>query len=158
MPVLLARACVTECNGSGNPLDFPADPCHTNSMKNKTALSNLAANGTPLDLLVAQVQGQVTVKKLRRRGPRKGETLSRGQAGGRPAADGNRPVGQHVACNGGWAANGQVGYGAQKIANADAAKARFDRVHASEARARAVDRAAEREAAAYAALDALLEG
>ena len=127
-------------------------------MKNNQAMnpSDLAANGTPLDLLVAQVQGQATVKKLRTRGPRKGETLSRGQAGGRPAADGNRPVGQHVACNGGWAANGQVGYGASKPVRAEAAKATFDRLHAADRKAEARRRTAEREAAAYAALDELL--
>ena len=130
------------------------------NMKNETAmdLTTLAATGTKLDLAIAEAQGKVTVKKLRTRGPRKGETLSRGQAGGRPTADGNRPVGAHVACNGGWAANGQVGYGAQKISNSEAAKARFDRVHASEARARAAERRAEREAAAFAALDELLGG
>jgi len=125
-------------------------------MKNKTSLSQLAATGTALDLALAEVRGQATVKRLPRRGPRKGESLTRGQTGGRPSPDGNRPVGQHVACNGGWAANGQVGYGAQKIANAEAAKARFDRLHASEARARAADRDAEREAAAAAAIYELL--
>ena len=128
------------------------------SMKNETAMdiSNLAANGSALDLALAEVRGQATVKKLRTRGPRKGETLSRGQAGGRPAADGNRPVGQHVACNGGWAANGQVGYGASKPVRAEAAKATFDRLHAADRKAEARRRAAEREAAAYAALDELL--
>ncbi len=123
-----------------------------------TDLSKLAANGSALDLALAEVRGEVTVKKLRTRGPRKGETMGRGQAGGRPAADGNRPVGAHVACNGGWAANGQVGYGASKPARTEAAKATFDRLHAADRKVEARLRAAEREAEAFAALDELLEG
>ena len=122
-----------------------------------TDLSKLAATGTKLDLALAEVRGEVTVKKLRTRGPRKGETLSRGQAGGRPTTNGNRPVGAWTACNGGWAANGQVGYGAEKIANADRAKVTFDRLHAADRRAEARARAAEREALALAALDELLD-
>ena len=119
-------------------------------------LTKLAANGTKLDLALAEARGEVTVKRLRTRRARKGETLTRGQAGGRPTADGNRPVGAWTACNGGWAANGQVGIGAAKPANAAAAKARFDREHAADRRAEARARAAEREAAAFAALDELL--
>ena len=114
---------------------------HTKYMEN---LTQLAATGTALDLAIAEAQGLVTVKKLRTRGPRKGETWRKGQTGGRPTPDGNRPVGAHVACNGGWAANGQVGIGAQKPARADAAKRTFDLVHAADRKAEARLRAAER--------------
>jgi len=123
-------------------------------------LSQLAANGTALDLLVAEVQGEAKVKKLRTRHARKGETLGRGQAGGRPVADGSRPTGAYVACNGGWAANGQVGYGAQQVSDLDAVKAKYTRVKNSEraeyVREQAAILRAEREAKAYAALDELL--
>ena len=125
-------------------------------------LSQLAA-ATSLDLLVAEVQGVAPkVKRLRTRHARKGETLGRGQAGGRPVADGNRPTGAYVACNGGWAANGQVGYGAQQVSDLDAVKAKYTRVKNSEraeyVREQAAILRAEREAKAYAALDELLEG
>jgi hypothetical protein len=123
-------------------------------------LTQLAATGTALDLALAEVRGQVTVKRLRTRHARKGETLNRGQAGGRPTADGNRPVGAHVACNGGWAANGQCGQGAQMVDDLDAVKARYARVKAVENREAAREAAArclaKREADAFAALDELL--
>jgi hypothetical protein len=131
-------------------------------MKNNQAmnLSDLAANGTALELAIAEVQGVAKIKRLPTRGPRKGETLSRGQAGGRPSPNGNRPTGAYVACNGGWAANGQVGYGAQQVSDLDAVKARYARVIGAEkreaAREEAARRRAEREAAAFAALDDLL--
>ena len=124
-------------------------------------LTQLAATGNALDLALAEVRGQIPpVKRLRTRHARKGETLNRGQAGGRPAVDGNRPAGQWVACNAGWAANGQCGQGAQMVADLDAVKARYARVKAVEnreaAREAAAERRAEREAAAFAALDELL--
>ena len=131
-------------------------------MKNNQAmnLTQLAA-GSSLDLLVAEVQGTAPkVKRLRTRHARKGETLSRGQSGGRPVVDGNRPVGAHVATNGGWAANGQVGQGASMVSDLDAVKARYARVIGAEkreaAREQAAERRAEREAKAFAALDELL--
>ena len=136
--------------------------CHTINMKNETTmnLSKLAATGTRLDLALAEVQGKLTVKRLRTRHARKGEALNRGQAGGRPTVNGNRPVGAHVACNGGWAANGQCGQGAQAVANLDAVKARYARVKGAEnreaAREAAAERRAAREAEAFAALDELL--
>ena len=131
-------------------------------MKNETTmnLSKLAATGTRLDLALAEVRGEAKLKRLPTRHARKGETLNRGQAGGRPTAGGNRPVGQWVACNAGWAANGQVGQGAQMVDDLDAVKARYARVKAFEnreaAREAAAERRAEREAAAFAALDDLL--
>ena len=122
------------------------------SMKNKTTK---AAKATQT------INGQTfTVTRLKTRHARKGETLSRGQAGGRPAADGNRPVGAYIACNGGWAANGQVGQGAQMVADLDAVKARYARVKGAEnreaAREEAALRRAAKEAEAFAALDSLL--
>jgi hypothetical protein len=126
-------------------------------------LTQLAAAGTALDLALAEVRGQIPpVKRLRTRHARKGETLNRGQAGGRPAVDGNRPAGQWVACNAGWAANGQCGQGAQMVANLDAVKARYKRIVGAEqkvaAREEAALRRAAREAEAFAALDGLLAG
>jgi len=53
-----------------------AQTCHTMNMKNETTsmnLSQLAATGTALDLVVADVQGQVKFTKLPTRKPRKGE-------------------------------------------------------------------------------------
>jgi len=133
-------------------------------MKKETTmnLTKLAATGTALDLALAEVRGQVTIKRLRTRHARKGETLGRGQAGGRPTANGNRPVGAHVACNGGWAANGQCGQGAQMVADLDAVKARYKQIVGAEqkvaAREEAALRRAAREAEAFAALDGLLAG
>jgi hypothetical protein len=137
-------------------------------MKNNQAmnLSDLAANGTPLDLLVAQVQGQATVKKLRRRGPRKGESWGKAQGGGNAvgsvrATDSNT-AGVSAGTNGArMTLTQQRGQGAQMVADLDAVKARYARVKAAEhreaAREEAAYRRALREAAAYAALDELLD-
>jgi len=126
-----------------------------------TSISQLAATGTALDLALAEVRGQVTVKKLRTRGPRRGETLTRGQTGGRPVANGNRPTGTWVACNAGWAANGQVGIGREMVANLDKVVANYNKVIASEQkesrRQEAAERRALREAQSFNALDSLLE-
>jgi len=125
------------------------------------SISTLAATGTALDLLVAEVKGQVTVKKLRTRGPRKGETLTRGQTGGRPQVDGNRPVGAVTACNGGWNANGQVGIGKEMVDNLDKVVANYNKVIASEQkesrRQEAAERRALREAQSFNAIDSLLD-
>jgi len=50
------------------------------------------------------------------------------------------------------------GIGARMVRNLSGVKANAKRQYASDRRAAALDRAAEREAAAYAAIDALLEG
>ena len=60
------------------PLAFPVETCHTNSMKNNQAmnLSQLAATGTALDLLVADIQGEVKFTKLPTRKPRKADLVA----------------------------------------------------------------------------------
>jgi hypothetical protein len=73
---------VTVCVRTRKPLDFAAQTWYSTYMKNKTTLSTLAATGSSLDLALAEVRGEVTVKKLRTRGPRKGETWGKGQGGG----------------------------------------------------------------------------
>jgi hypothetical protein len=52
-------------------------------------------------------------------------------------------VGAHVACNGGWAANGQVGIGAQMVRDLDTVKTRYAAQAARDRREAARDRAAE---------------
>lgn len=134
-------------------------------MKNNQAnLSALAANGTALDLALAEVRNQVTVKKLRRRGPRQGEGWSLANKGGRVTGAANAQgvtVGNRAAAGGGqMTITGQGGQGAQMVADLDAVKARYARVKAAEHREAAREKAAEaralREAASYAALDELL--
>lgn len=135
-------------------------------MKNNKAmnLSQLAATGTALDLLVAEVQG-VKVKRLRTRHARKGEGWSKANGAGRVvgAANGSNGVttGNRAAAGGGqMTITGQCGQGAQMVDDLDAVRARYARVKAAEhrevAREEAALRRAEREAKAYAALDELL--
>jgi hypothetical protein len=136
-------------------------------MKNNKAmnLSALAANGTALDLALAEVRGEVKVKKLRTRGPRKGEGWSKANGGGRVvgAANGANGVttGNRAAAGGGqMTITGQCGQGARMVDDLDAVKANYARVIDAEkreaAREEAAARRAEREAAAIAALDDLL--
>ena len=136
------------------------------NMKNNEAmnLSDLAASGTDLDLTIAEVQGKVTVKRLRTRGPRKGEGWTAANKGGRVtgvANDGQGSVGIRAAAGGGqMTLTGQGGQGAQMVDDLDTVKARYARVKAAEHRAdRAYEaelRRAERGAAALAAIDDLL--
>ena len=131
---------------------------------NKANLSQLAATGTALDLLVAEVQG-VKVKRLRTRHARKGEGWGKGQGGGHAVGtirdtDSNA-AGVSAGTNGArMTLTKQRGQGAEMVADLDAVKARYARVKAAEHRAdRAYEaelRRAEREAKAYAALDELL--
>jgi hypothetical protein len=132
---------------------------------NQTNLSTLAATGTALDLALAEVRGQATVKKLRRRGPRKGEAWATPNKGGRVVGTANAnglTTGNRAAAGGGqMTITGQGGQGAQMVSDLDAVKARYARVKAAErredAREEAAYRRALREAAAYAALDELLD-
>ena len=107
-----------------------------------TDLSKLAASGTRLDFALAEVKGDASVKTLRTRGPRKGETLSPANRGG-----------------GVGAATGGTAKG--MVSDLDAVKDRYARVKAVEnrqaAREEAALRRAEREALALAALDELLD-
>ena len=130
-----------------------------------TSISQLAATGTALDLTLAEVRGQVTVKKLRTRGPRRGELLGKVQGGGRAlggvgtqdtvifgqAATGSRWAGDHNQC----------GIGRDMVDNLDKVVANYNKVIASEQkesrRQEAAERRALREAQSFNALDSLLE-
>jgi hypothetical protein len=136
-------------------------------MKNDKAmdLSQLAANGNALDLVLAEVRGEVKVKRLRTRHARKGEGWSKANGGGRVvgAANGANGVttGNRAAAGGGqMTITGQCGQGAQMVADLDAVKAKYARVKNAEraeyVREQAEILRAEREAAAFAALDDLL--
>jgi hypothetical protein len=136
-------------------------------MKNNQAmnLSDLAANGTALDLVLAEVRGEVKVKKLRTRGPRKGESLTKAQGAGRVVGNvrdtDSNAAGVSAGTNGArMTLTKQRGQGAQMVDNLDAVKANYARVIGAEkreaAREEAALRRAEREAAAFAALDDLL--
>ena len=134
-------------------------------MKNKTTLSTLAATGSALDLALAEVRGEVTVKKLRTRGPRQGETWSHANKGGRVTGAANAngvTVGNRAAAGGGqMTITGQCGQGAKMVDDLDAVKARYARVkaaeHRADAQAAAAERRVAREAESFAALDALLD-
>lgn len=129
-------------------------------------LSQLAANGTKLDLAIAEAQGKVTVKKLRTRGPRKGESLTKTQGGGRVVGtvretDSNA-AGVSAGTNGArFTLTQQRGYGAEMVTNLDRVVSTYNAVVAAEKRANAREEARrrrlEREAEACAALDALLD-
>lgn len=126
-------------------------------------LSTLAAQGSDLDFLLAEVNGTATVKKLRTRGPRKGETLNRPQSGGRPVDMGMGAAGggQWVPAQSRWAGNGQCGQGRQMVSDLTAVQANYQKMLRSDAaradRAQeAANRRAERDAATQDALDALL--
>jgi hypothetical protein len=103
-----------------------------------TDLSKLAATGTALDLALAEVRGEVKVTKLPTRGPRKGETWSPANKGGRVtgvANGGNGTMGNRAAAGGGqMTITGQGGIGREMVADLDAVKARYARVKAAEAR------------------------
>ena len=115
---------------------------------------------TKLDLLVAEVQGTVTVKKLRTRGPRKGELWGKGQGGGRAvgavgtqdtvifgqAATGSRWAGDHNQC----------GIGANAVANLSGVVRNANRVYEADRKAAAIARRAEVAARKQAALDEIL--
>ena len=130
-------------------------------------LTQLAATGSALDLALAEVRGQVTVKRLRTRHARKGETWGKAQGGGNAvgsvrATDSNA-AGVSAGTNGAqMTLTPQRGQGAQAVSDLDAVKARYARVKAAEhreaAREEAALRRAAREAEAFAALDGLLAG
>lgn len=133
------------------------------------SISTLAATGTALDLLVAEVKGQVTVKKLRTRGPKKGELHFTGA----PANGGGRVVGQANGVGGTTTGNrapagggqmtitGQCGLGKDMVDNLDKVVANYNKVIASEQkesrRQEAAERRALREAQSFNALDSLLD-
>jgi hypothetical protein len=128
-----------------------------------TDLSKLAANGTALDLALAEARGEVTVKKLRTRGPRKGEGWNKANGAGRVvgAANGANGVttGNRAAAGGGqMTITGQCGIGRDMVSNLDRVVSKAKRQYAEDRKAEARERAAEREAEAFAALDELLEG
>jgi hypothetical protein len=129
-------------------------------------ISQLAANGNALDLAIADVKGQVTVKRLRARGPRKGETLSKAQGGGH-AVGAVRDSDSNTA-NISAGTNGarmtlteQRGYGANMVYNLEKVVVTYDALKREEkrieAKRRAAEKRAEREAEAFAALDNLLD-
>ncbi len=116
---------------------------------NKAMTTNLnLTTATKLDLLLAEVQGEVTVKRLKTRGPRKGETLQTGIGGGR-VVTGTPVSGTSVkttaACNGGWAVGtGQVGQGAKMVDNLSKVKRTYAAQAKADRRAATLDRLAER--------------
>lgn len=129
-------------------------------------LSELAANGSKLDLAIAEAQGKVTVKKLRTRKPRRGETWSPANKGGRVVGVANSEngltAGNRAAAGGGqMTITGQGGQGKEMVANLDRVVNTYNKVIAAEHRANAREEARlrrlEREANACAAIDALLE-
>jgi len=81
--ILLARAPYASWQSVTHPLAKSRDVCHTNNMKNNKAmnLSKLAAHGNALDLLVADVQGEIKFTKLPTRKPRKAD-LNADRVGG----------------------------------------------------------------------------
>ncbi len=101
-------------------------------------LSQLAATATLGELALADAQGKLTLTKLPTRKPRKGETWSPANKGGRVtgvANGGNGTVGNRAAAGGGqMTLTGQGGIGRQMVADLDAVKARYARVKAAEAR------------------------
>jgi len=159
---------VTDCNNAPRPLDFPPHLCHTTYMKNEIAMPSVStlATATRLDLALAEVRGEVTVKRLRTRGPRKGETWGQSNGGGRVvgAANGSNGVttGNRAAAGGGqMTITGQCGQGKEMVANLDKVVANYKAVitaeHRADVRAAAAERRAAREAESFAALDALLD-
>lgn len=127
-----------------------------------TDLSQLAATGTALDLAIAEAQGKVTVKRLRTRGPRKGEGWAKANGAGRVvgAANGANGVttGNRAAAGGGqMTITGQCGIGRDMVSNLDHVVASAKRQYAEDRKAEARERAAEREANAHADLDNLLD-
>ena len=124
-----------------------------------TKITALAAKGTSLDLLLAEVRGEVKVTKLRARKPRKGETLTRAQGGGRPNPTPTQGANQGaiaVACNAGWVFSGQRGIGATATKNLSGVVKNAKRQAAEDRRADALDRAADREARIARNLTALI--
>ena len=129
-------------------------------------LTQLAANGNALDLAIAEAQGKVTVKKLRTRGPRKGETLSKAQGGGHAVGsvrgtDSNSSGTSAGTSGARMTLTAQCGQGREMVANLDRVVSTYKRVkaaeHRADARAEAAARRAEREANAFADLDTLLD-
>ena len=129
-------------------------------MTNSNQISDLAA-GTKLDLLVAEIQGTVTVKKLRTRNPRKGELWNN-------AAQGNNRGGNRVdhdgiavvtsrACG---ARHGTItparGQGKEMVANLSGVVRNANRVYEATRKANAIARRTEVAARKQAALDELL--
>ena len=129
-------------------------------MTNSNQISDLAA-GTKLDLLVAEIQGTVTVKKLRTRNPRKGELWNN-------AAQGNNRGGNRVdhdgiavvtsrACG---ARHGTIpparGQGKEMVDNLSGVVRNANRVYEATRKADAIARRAEVAARKQAALDELL--
>jgi hypothetical protein len=120
-------------------------------MKNDKAM-NLTTT-TKLDLAIAEAQGKVTVKRLKTRGPRKGETHYTGapkQGGGRVlGAVGDRdsnPAGWGQAATGArWSGgHGQRGIDAVQVDNLSGVKRTFAKQAAADRRAAARDRAADK--------------
>ena len=129
-------------------------------MTNSNQISDLAA-GTKLDLLVAEIQGTVTVKKLRTRGPRKGELWGKANGGGRVvgAANGANGVttGNRAAAGGGqMTITGQCGQGKEMVDNLSGVVRNANRVYEADRKADAIARRAEVAARKQAALDELL--
>ena len=120
-------------------------------MKNDKAMNFTTA--TKLDLAIAEAQGKVTVKRLKTRGPRKGEahyTGSPAQGGGRALGavgdQDSNPAGLGQATTGArWSGgHGQRGIGQGMVTNLSGVKRNYARQAASDRRAAARDRAAEK--------------
>lgn len=129
-------------------------------MTNSNQISDLAS-GTKLDLLVAEIQGTVTVKKLRTRGPRKGElwnndSQGNNRGGNKVDHDGIAVVTTR-ACG---ARHGTItparGQGREMVDNLSGVVRNANRVYEADRKAAAVARRVEVAARKEAALDELL--
>ena len=111
-------------------------------MKNDKAMNFTTA--TKLDLAIAEAQGKVTVKRLKTRGPRKGEahyTGSPAQGAGRPNKEAFQSGNQIASSGSQWVGN-QAGIGAGMVSNLSGVKRNYARQAESDRRAAARDRAA----------------
>jgi hypothetical protein len=129
-------------------------------MKNNQAvtLSTLAATGSPLDLVLAEVQGAAKITRLAtKQAPKSGA----GQRNRRATGDGVQSNGVAVGKGRNGNLNPVGGQGKEMVANLDRVVSTYKRVkaaeHRADARAEAAARRAEREANTYADLDTLLD-
>ena len=86
----------------------PPPPSCTISTSNQTKMFN-PTKATRTELLIAEVQGSYSVKRLKRRGPRKGETWNKDCSSGRPA------LGSHDTSKGSYVGKGDIAIGAGRM-------------------------------------------
>jgi hypothetical protein len=125
-------------------------------MKNNQAmnLSDLAANGTALELAIAEVQGEVTVTRLKVKNAPK--TSGVGVKNRRAVTGEVNYNGVAVGKGGMGNLNGVGGIGKEMVSDLDRVVSKAKNQYADDRKAAARERAAEREANAFAALDDLL--